>query len=314
MDHRYFISVDWGTSNLRIRLVENPSTRIIEEIRCPTGMKDLYVKCQREGLDREHVCLGFLKEQIGLLQTSIDEDIEIVMSGMASSSIGIHELPYAGLPFWTNGNGLHVEKFIHPLFPFGYKLISGVCSDSDVMRGEEVQVIGLAKMVDTLDGRTIFILPGTHSKHLVCENGKIVDFNTFMTGEMFQVIAEHTLLKASIEKPALSSGSFAGFDEGVLKNSQRLSLLNDLFKIRASDILGSSIPQQNFYYLSGLLIGDELSSLRSLSFDRIVLCAGENLAEFYIRALQILGFIDKTKVLAKEDVERSVAAGQMIVM
>jgi 2-dehydro-3-deoxygalactonokinase len=286
----------------------------MEEVCCPVGIKDLYVKCQKEGLDRAYVLLGFLKAQIGRLQTTIPDNIEIVISGMASSSIGIHELPYSGLPFWINGKGLHVGRFIHALFPFGYKMISGVCSDSDVMRGEEVQLVGLARKAHVLNERNIFILPGTHSKHLICENGKIVDFNTYMTGELFQVVAEHTLLSDSIEKQPISSGLFTDFDEGVLRNNGRHSLMNDLFKIRAADLLGSRLPKQNFFYLSGLLIGEELSSLRSLSFDRLILCAGENLAEFYIRALQILGFIDKTKILDKGDVEHSVVEGQMIIM
>jgi 2-dehydro-3-deoxygalactonokinase len=255
-----------------------------------------------------------LKTQIERLQTHTPNNIEIVISGMASSSIGIHELPYATLPFWINGNGLHIGKFKHPLFPFGYNLISGVRSDSDVMRGEEVQVIGLAKKANVTNGKNIFILPGTHSKHVICEDGKIIDFNTFMTGEMFRVIAGHTILKDSIETSTMSPGHFSDFDEGVLRNNGRFSLMSDLFNIRASDLLGSRTPKQNFCFLSGLLIGEELSSLKSLSFDRIVLCAGENLAEFYIRALQILGFMDKTKILDKEEVERSVVEGQTIIM
>lgn len=314
MDNDYFLSVDWGTTNCRVRLVETSSVKIIEEILDPTGIKDLYIKCQKEGLDRAYVLLHFLKKQIGRFRTAISDNIEIVISGMASSSIGIHELPYAGLPFWINGNGLHVGKFTHPLFPRGYKLISGVCSGSDVMRGEEVQLVGLAKKANVLNERGIFILPGTHSKHLICENGKIVDFNTFMTGELFQVIAEHTLLKDSIEDQPISSELFTDFDEGVLRNNGRHSLMNDLFKIRAAHLLGNRSPKQNFFYLSGLLIGQELSFLRSMSFDRLILCAGENLAEFYIRALQILGFMDKTKILDRGDVDNSVVEGQLIIM
>ena len=182
------------------------------------------------------------------------------------------------------------------------------------MRGEEVQLVGLAKKANVLNERGIFILPGTHSKHLICENGKIVDFNTFMTGELFQVIAEHTLLKDSIEDQPISSELFTDFDEGVLRNNGRHSLMNDLFKIRAAHLLGNRSPKQNFFYLSGLLIGQELSFLRSMSFDRLILCAGENLAEFYIRALQILGFMDKTKILDRGDVDNSVVEGQLIIM
>lgn len=313
MDNLFFLSVDWGTTNFRLRLVERSSAKIIEELLSATGIKDLFLKWRKEGGDREFVFLSFLKQQIDLLHSNISKDIEIVISGMASSSIGIHELPYATLPFYMNGYGLHIKQFKHPLFSFGYKLISGVCSDSDVLRGEEVQIVGLAMKVD-LSGKNIFILPGTHSKHLICENDKVIDFNTFMTGEMFQVIAEHTLLKDSIENPSLKPGNFAEFDEGVLRNNIGLSIMNDLFKIRAWDLLGSRTSNQNYFYLSGLLIGAELSSLKSLHFDGIILCAGENLAGFYKRALQILGFMGKTKILDRIDVENSVAEGQMIII
>jgi 2-dehydro-3-deoxygalactonokinase len=313
MNKDYFLSVDWGTSNFRLRLVEKSSVRVVKESISSIGIKTLYSNWQQEGGDRELIFLNFLKKQIDQLGCIIPEDIEVVLSGMASSNIGIRELPYATLPFSINGDGLYVELIKHSLFPYGFHLISGVCSDSDIIRGEETQMMGLAGDEDFYR-KSIFILPGTHSKHIVCENGKITGFNTFMTGELFQVICNHTILKTSIEKPPPDVSDWKAFDEGVLTSQGGFSLLNDLFKIRARGVLGKKSPIENYYYLSGLLIGEEMTTLKSVAFDRIQLCAGSDLYEFYQRAIQDLNLYEKTIVLGKEYVETSVVKGQLVIL
>jgi 2-dehydro-3-deoxygalactonokinase len=182
-----------------------------------------------------------------------------------------------------------------------------------VIRGEETQMLGLAGN-ENIYGKSIFILPGTHSKHIVCENGKITGFNTFMTGELFQVLCTHTILKNSIEKPSSGFIDLGAFDEGVIDSQSNLSILNNLFKIRAWDILCRSSAKENYFFLSGLLIGQEIATLKSISFDQIQLCAGSNLYEFYKRAIQDLNLYEKTIVLEKENVETSVIRGQLIIL
>ncbi len=308
-----FLSVDWGTSNFRLRLVEKSSMHVMKELVSSFGVKALYAKWQQKEGDREFIFLHFLKQQIEQLGMNIPTDIEIVISGMASSNIGIRELPYASLPFNINGKGLYVELIKHSLFPYGFQLISGVCSDSDVIRGEETQMIGLAGKED-LYRKSIFILPGTHSKHIVCENGKITGFNTFMTGELFQVISTHTILKSSVEKPTPNFNDWKAFDDGVLISRDKLSILSSLFKIRARDILHKKSSMENYYYLSGILIGEEMASLLSISCDKIVLCAGNNLYEFYKRAIQVLELCDRTIEIDEKNVEDSIFKGQLTIL
>jgi 2-dehydro-3-deoxygalactonokinase len=309
----FFLSVDWGTSNFRLRLVEKSSVRVIKESTSSVGIKNLYLNWQKEGGDREFIFLNFLKKQIHKLDCVIPEDTEIVLSGMASSNIGIRELPYAALPFNINGDGLYVELIKHSSFPYTLYLISGVCSDSDIIRGEETQMMGLAGK-DNFYRKSIFILPGTHSKHIVCENGKITAFNTFITGELFQAICNYTILKVSIEKPPPDTKDWKFFDEGVIRSQEGFSLLNDLFKIRATDILGKRSPGENYYYLSGLLIGEELAALKLIAFDHIELCAGNNLYEFYERAIRVLNLYEKTTILDSDTVEASVIKGQLVAL
>ncbi|CAL1521496.1 2-dehydro-3-deoxygalactonokinase [Chitinophaga sp. MM2321] len=310
MNNTFFISVDWGTSNFRLRLVEKSTLQVIEEIITADGAQSIFSIWQEKGGDREFIFLDFLKKKINQLKTQLSKEIEIVISGMASSSIGIRELPYAHLPFQINGKGLHVATIRHPLFPNGIKVISGVCGDSDIMRGEEVQLVGLANETGR-HGKLIYTFPGTHCKHILCENGTITGFNTFMTGEVFNMLCKHTILKDSIDTSAASVMDLNSFDQGVLRSQTTSSLLEELFKIRAWDILGHKSAKENYFYLSGLLIGEEISTLKSKSFDQIFLCAGSNLYEFYKRAIQLSGLADKTTYLLKEIVETAVIRGQI---
>lgn len=310
MGNDLFISVDWGTSNFRLRLVEKLSQNVIQESISPMGVKQLYLKWQEYGGDREFIFLDFLKQQIDQLAFDLPINIEIVISGMASSSIGIRELPYANLPFDINGQGLSVELIKHSLFPDGVQLISGVCSDSDVMRGEETQIVGLADEANLIE-KTIFILPGTHSKHAICENHQVTDFNTYMTGELFQVVSQHSILKNSVAKPPGGYIDLKDFDAGVMMSESAPSILNSLFKVRTNDILGKKSAEENYYFLSGLLIGAEMVTLRSMSFDQVLLCAGNDLYELYERAIVVLGLSDKAKILDKKVIEKAVIKGQM---
>jgi 2-dehydro-3-deoxygalactonokinase len=145
----------------------------------------------------------------------------------------------------------------------------------------------------------------------MCENGKITGFNTFMTGELFQVINHHTILKNSVAKPSGGCTHFKEFDEGILMSESGHSILNSLFKVRTNDILGKKTAEENYYFLSGLLIVSEMATLQVALPERIVLCAGSELHELYERAIRVLGLSDKTKILDKEVIEKAVIKGQL---
>jgi 2-dehydro-3-deoxygalactonokinase len=87
--------------------------------------------------------------------------------------------------------------------------------------------------------------------------------------------------------------------------------LNSLFKVRTNDILGKKTAEENYYFLSGLLIGSEMATLQVALPERIVLCAGSELHELYERAIRVLGLSDKTKILDKEVIEKAVIKGQL---
>ena len=304
-----FVSVDWGTTNLRLRLVAVPSLSIVEEVVSPKGIKTIYNEWLEVGGDKETYFLNFLKKQLAFFKSNISSDVAIVISGMASSSIGLRELPYADLPFKTDGKSLYIEKIQSDIIPNTIQLISGVKSDSDVIRGEEVEIIGLVNEEDE-NQSIVFVTPGTHSKHVLCEKGVITNFFTYMTGEVFSVISENTILKASIEKTDFDESVLNAFEEGVQKAMEGKSMLNTLFKVRTNNLFKEKTNIENYYYLSGLMIGDELQSLRELDCDYIKLCAGGKLFELYHKAIVILGLESKTKIIESKVVDLSVVKGQ----
>lgn len=311
MQQESFISVDWGTSNLRIRYVNVPSLEIIEEVVYPKGIKFVHLDCIEQDADRKNFFLTFLASQLQKFKTTIPSSVEIVISGMASSSIGLQELPYANLPFDATGKTLYKERIINTVFENPITLISGVKAVADVMRGEEIEIVGLLAAEDTKTD-AIFVLPGTHSKHIYCEKGKVYNFATFMTGELFEVIRKHTILRNSLEKSPMDATAIKAFDKGVLAAVDGVSILNELFKIRAFDLFEIQSAAQNFYFLSGLLIGEELKNLRGKT--AIKLCAGGDLFELYNLAIEKLGLQEVTSIIDSQTVEQSVVKGQWRVM
>src|SRR5215831_2794201 len=143
-----FISCDWGTSSLRLRIVDPISTSVLGEIISDQGIFktfELWKGSARDQHERLTFYQSILAEQIALLENQWNvsvQDHPIVISGMASSIIGMMELPYKQMPFAIDGNDLeirHIDQngnFKHEII-----LISGAASSKDIMRGEETQLI-----------------------------------------------------------------------------------------------------------------------------------------------------------------------------
>src|SRR2546425_2437732 len=230
--NRDFLSCDWGTTSFRLRRVAGPERTVIREIREQAGVKSLYEEAMRGGAEieaaRSDVFAGFLHRKLEALlagEKTPERKLPLVISGMASSSVGWRELPYAKTPFPLDGCSVRSQElnWSKPEWLGPAYLISGVATASDMMRGEETEIIGLMSEASlaTLRERSLLILPGTHSKHVWIEHQSVVDFRTFMTGELFEVLGRQSLLRASIDAGArtgndlLSESDRAAFPEGV---------------------------------------------------------------------------------------------------
>ncbi|MEO6452769.1 MAG: 2-dehydro-3-deoxygalactonokinase, partial [Ginsengibacter sp.] len=166
-----FISCDWGTSTLRLRFVDATGMMVLAETEGSEGISqtfNLWKQSGRKEDGRLHFYQSILKKHIVQLEEQLNfslPDMPLIISGMASSTIGMMELPYKEVPFSIDGHDLVLktieesEDFRHPIL-----MISGVRTANDVMRGEETQLTGCLHSDDEED--QIFIFPGTHSKHV----------------------------------------------------------------------------------------------------------------------------------------------------
>jgi len=244
----------------------------------------------------------------------------IVISGMASSSIGWQELPYAQTPWRLDGSNA-VARELTPLEWSGGRhrvlLLSGLRTATDVMRGEETQLLGLFQMegMRPLTGRCTVVLPGTHSKHVYVKQGSIVDFRTYLTGELFEVLGRHSILRHSVASDAdATSHKSKSFVEGV-ELARQVPLSAALFRVRTRQILEGRKPADNRAFMSGILIGGELAELSRAAHmsQPIVLCAAGSLAEAYRGAASVLELTDRLIQVSDAEAERIAALGQACV-
>jgi 2-dehydro-3-deoxygalactonokinase len=176
----------------------------------------------------------------------------IIISGMASSSIGIQELDYSPIPLDLFNPNIVLKKIEWKGKIIS--LISGIKKNDDIIRGEETQVIGITEEFVKQDN-VLIIIPGTHSKHIYCKDGIITDFKTFMTGEIFSCLSENTILSQSIEYDNFKEEYEISFLNGVYQIKKGLSLINAAFKLRTNDLFKKKSKRDNYHFLSGLLLG-----------------------------------------------------------
>jgi 2-dehydro-3-deoxygalactonokinase len=299
-----FISCDWGTSTFRIRLVDAASQTILGEVKNNQGIADTHELWKQSGQDEEKrfsFYQSFIQHQLERLQEQVTVsllDLPLIISGMASSSIGMVKLPYKELPFATDGRDLEfgeinaTDNFRHDVV-----IISGAQTANDVMRGEEAQLIGCDF---NSDEEHIYIFPGTHSKHVTVKNKKVIDFKTFMTGEFFHLLSNNSILSRSVQENKLSfTGSMLkSFEEGVAQSSHD-NLLHNAFLVRTNQLFDHYSKEENYFYLSGVLIGTELRELVQSSIP-ITVVGNEAMRLYYITALEKSG-LNKVKTIDADE-------------
>ena len=318
-----FISCDWGTSSFRLRLIGGGDFEIKQEIIRDQGIKDVFNslstsdQCERD--EAFSLFLGNAADE--LIETNpTAKSLPIVLSGMASSSIGWQELPYAALPFSLTGRDA-VSNKLNLVTPKNHSLsvllISGIASNTEIMRGEECELIGIASLPEyrPLLENCQIILPGTHSKHVDVKEGMIVNFQTSMTGELFDSISHHTILSSSLtptKETEDSKGKFSelAFTEGV-RTVINNGLIRSLFQVRTRSVLQKKTNAENRSFLSGLLIGEELASLKEQSNQNpILLAASQKFSPAYQSASKIIGLKDRLHSVPSHLVSQAAIRGQ----
>jgi 2-dehydro-3-deoxygalactonokinase len=271
------IGLDWGTTSLRAWLLDEAG-RILERVERPAGILEV------EDGDFERV----FAEAVGPWR---DRGLPALASGMIGARQGWREVPYAACP--AGGAELAAGLVAVPnrtsaKLSFVPGLVCrGPSGVPDVMRGEETQILGVMA-----GGGGLVVLPGTHSKWAEVEEGRVVRFATFMTGELFAVLARHSILGRMMTPDGHGDEDPEAFARGVAYGAAEDGLLGRLFSARTLPLLGE-LPESGVRdYLSGLLIGAELREARRLPGARggdVTVVAGGALGGRYGRALGLLG-------------------------
>jgi 2-dehydro-3-deoxygalactonokinase len=206
------------------------------------------------------------------------------MSGMVGSRQGWVEVPYVQCP-------AGFDEIAAKLVKVGWAnregwIVPGLsCRDTagvpDVMRGEETQILGCG-----VEGT--ICLPGTHSKWVEVKGGRIERFSTLMTGEVYAVLKQHSILGRMIEEGRADADAFA---EGVGRSGKAGGLLHHLFGVRTRGLMGELSAAASASYLSGILIGHEL---RSQNAKQVHLLGAPALAALYQQAAALLGIEART--------------------
>jgi 2-dehydro-3-deoxygalactonokinase len=272
-----WIAVDWGTSTLRVWAIDKDGA-VLAKASSDEGMRSLMPH------DYEPTLLRIAGDWIG---DAREEPVCVIVCGMAGAEQGWTEAAYRTVPCapLAGGRMTPVRTCDARL---SVSIVPGLCQadPADVMRGEETQLAGLLARVPGDD--VTVCMPGTHSKWVRIEAGCVTEFKTVMTGELFSVIASHTILRHSVASREGSAEVFLGAVRDMLDRPDELTAA--LFSIRASDILDGTCPEDACSRLSGLLIGAELAATRTKWEEgQIHLVGAGQLAAAYATALESAG-------------------------
>ncbi|WP_162946315.1 2-dehydro-3-deoxygalactonokinase [Chitinophaga barathri] len=306
-----FLSCDWGTSNFRLRLVRKDDLLVLATVQNDQGIAQTAKAWQQQGgTSRKMYYTDFLNRQISEMEHQLGKTlsgIPVVMSGMVSSSIGLVELPYTKLPFNTDGTGLtpeFIENGHNPLL-----VISGACTADDVMRGEETKIVGAAASMPVTEQEKLLLLPGTHSKHVWVQGGQVTGFHTFMTGEFFALLSGGGILAGSVaEGGAFSDPANRESFISAVRHSREIPVLQHCFRVRTNQLLKGMPAEQNYYYLSGLLIGEELKAIKAGV--PVYLMGGALHTQLYALACEALDI----RTVLMPDADAALIKGQQIIL
>ncbi|WP_366809885.1 2-dehydro-3-deoxygalactonokinase [Sphingomonas sp.] len=263
-----FIAIDWGTTNRRAYLID-ANGAVCGTIASDRGVLAL----TSSDYPRE---IAALRAHFGVEP--------VLAAGMVGSNRGWHDVPYIDAPA-TLDDLAHGTVEVAP----NVRIVPGIAvrggGHADVMRGEEVQVLG-AIAAGAAPADAAFCQPGTHNKWIATTDGHIVDSATAMTGELFALLRQHGTLAQMIAGEVTDG---AAFRDGVARGAGATDLAAALFEIRAAVLLGRLAAADAGAYASGVLIGADVGARRDLAARPVHLLASGALASLYRVAIEACG-------------------------
>ena len=264
-----FIAVDWGTTNRR-------AYRIDASGDCDGEFEDGkgILSVAKEGFQ---AAVAEIRERLG--------DLPLLLAGMIGSNRGWVEASYVPCP-------AGIDDLVSGLAWAGEReaIVPGVSylddDRADVMRGEEVQLLG-AVAAGLIPPDCLVCHPGTHNKWAAVAGGKIQSFRTVMTGELFNLLREHSILSDLLQGDAEPDGAFL---RGVRRGLEGSAIQAELFSIRAGVLLGRAPREEACGYASGLLIGSDVRI--GIGGDRpetVIVMGRPELTDLYAATIQEAG-------------------------
>ncbi|MBL4629941.1 MAG: 2-dehydro-3-deoxygalactonokinase [Paraglaciecola sp.] len=253
--HHHLAAVDWGTSNSRAYLIDEHG-KCLDSLSNGDGV--LNSKGKFESILMQHI--GHWLNSSG--------SVTVILFGMIGSQVGWVETPYIECPVDIKNYAKHCIQLT--AFNKGNCwIVPGVKWTSydgviDVMRGEELQVIGAYLLNNENENEKnkdegLFCCPGTHNKWVSVKKGQIDHILTAMTGEVYSLLGKHSILSHSVNET--TEWDEDAFISGLEYSQRTGGLLNHLFSVRTSYISGKHSQNEGSSYLSGLLIGHEIQSV-----------------------------------------------------
>lgn len=260
-----FIAVDWGTTNRRCYLID----------------RGRVVKTERDGLGIKALLLHEYPDQIAAIRAQLG-DLPLLLAGMVGSTLGWQDVPYVRAPakLADLAAALHWIDARTAIVP---GLAYRGAEWSDVMRGEEVQLLGAVE-AGLAPANGLLVQPGTHCKWAVLRDGAIATFRTAMTGELFALLGQHSLLESQMQGPVDAGQDFArGLAEG-----RRRDVAASLFSVRSAKLLGTSPSGENSAaFVSGILIGADVAArVAETDIGTVHVLADPQLGALYAAALR----------------------------
>ncbi len=264
-----WIGVDWGTSSLRGARFDEQGA-VLEQRAFARGI----LTVPKGGFAAVFgECFGDWMAAPGT---------RCLISGMAGSQQGWIEAPYCACPAGAD----EVAARLAWVEPGRIAIVPGLrCEHTgapDVMRGEETQVFGALCLLGLDSGN--FVMPGTHSKWIRVERGRIEGFATSMTGEVYALLRRHSILARTLPD---DDGELheAAFDAGVAHALRSPGLLQSAFSVRTLSLFERVALVERASYLSGLVIGEELRMQHLNGGEHVIAIGDPALTQRYERAL-----------------------------
>jgi 2-dehydro-3-deoxygalactonokinase len=270
------IGVDWGTSSFRAYRMA-PDGRVLDRTASPSGI--LFVEAGRFADVLRRAILPWVNAG----------ERHVLLSGMIGSRQGWIEAPY--LPCPAGAADLAGATIPVPFDLAEVRLVPGVTAADaagvpEVMRGEETQIIGA---LAEFGAGGVACMPGSHSKWVRVEAGRITGYATFMTGEAFAAFSGHTILGRMMKVDAPPDGE--ALRQGLARSADPGGLLRHLFGVRTLGLFGRLSEMSAASYLSGLLLGHEVRAALAAapSGGSVVLIGDPKLCALYAEAIDVCG-------------------------